>query len=169
MNLNKYDKEAFVNAVINDIPQVDYAEQIRKLTVDAAISHLPAVLVDAMKDPEVAEHIDKSYVYFGNMGMHVPGSNMYTALNQDKDFMEKMKPLEDAREAQAAQIEAMRASIAGMINGCKTLKQAKERLPEFEKYLPAERDGTGVGNLPVANVVADLTKMGWPKNEQKAA
>ena len=42
-------------------------------------------------------------------------------------------------------------------------------LPEFEKYLPAERDVTGTVNLPVANVLAELTNLGWPKGEPYAA
>jgi hypothetical protein len=39
------------------------------------------------------------------------------------------------------------------------------RLPEFEKYFPAE-DAPISKNLPaLANMVADLTKLGWPKGK----
>jgi hypothetical protein len=53
-------------------------------------------------------------------------------------------------------------SLAGVVEACSTLKQLKERLPEFTKYYPTEEAPTA--NLPaLANVVADLSKLGWPK------
>ena len=47
-----------------------------------------------------------------------------------------------------------------------TVDKFFEAFPEFEKYLPSEAQPTK--NLPaLANVVADLSKLGWPKNATK--
>lgn len=93
MRLTKSDKEAFVRAVMDDVPMVDYDE------------------------------------------------HRHSALLCQRVFAET----------------------------CSTLKTAKERLPEFEKYLPTERGTTGTINLPVANTVADLINAGWPKGAQACA
>jgi hypothetical protein len=46
--------------------------------------------------------------------------------------------------------------------GINTLKQALTTFPEFKKYYPTEEQPTK--NLPaLANVMADLSKLGWPK------
>lgn len=45
---------------------------------------------------------------------------------------------------------------------CKTLKQARERLPEFEKYPPKDVEKSPTMLPALANLVADLTKVGWP-------
>lgn len=68
----------------------------------------------------------------------------------------------------SAHLPVERASVRSAIYGCSTLKQAKERLPEFEKYLPAERDGKYIPNLPaVANLVTEMMNAGWPKDQKK--
>jgi len=55
---------------------------------------------------------------------------------------------------------ALFSSIKGIAYGCSTLRQLKEALPELEKYMPKEDAPTR--NLPaVANVVADMVKLGW--------
>lgn len=65
---------------------------------------------------------------------------------------------------------ALKAKLTAAIAACFTLKQAKERLPEFVKYLPTDRDSTGTSNLPaVANLVADLVQLGWPKDKEAQA
>jgi phosphoglycolate phosphatase-like HAD superfamily hydrolase len=55
-----------------------------------------------------------------------------------------------------------RRSLQGAIEACSTYKQLMTRLPEFEKYYP--KPDAPTANLPaLANVVADLSKLGWPK------
>ena len=71
-------------------------------------------------------------------------------------------------ERQRQHRESLKEKISGVIAGCTTVKTAKARLPEFAKYLPEEVEKTQ--NLPaIANLVADLTKLGWPKDAAQAA
>jgi hypothetical protein len=72
-----------------------------------------------------------------------------------------IKPYEEEDEAR---VKAER-SLQYVVNGCTTLKQLETRLPEFKKYFPtAEKPAA---NLPaLANVVADLSKLGWPKDRK---
>lgn len=171
MNLTKSDKEAFINAVIADIPTVDYDEQIGKAARDYAISLLPKEIKDARKaNPAVDDYLDTQSVYICGINVYVIGpGRVRSEINKNKDLQERCQSLEQLSDAQQARVLEMSRSLRAVINTCRTLKQAKERLPEFEKYLPAERDKTGVTNLPVANVIADLTRLGWPKGQQIAA
>jgi hypothetical protein len=57
-------------------------------------------------------------------------------------------------------------ALRGAIEACSTYKQLMTRLPEFEKYYP--KPDAPTANLPaLANVVADLSKLGWPKGVTK--
>lgn len=62
----------------------------------------------------------------------------------------------------------LRKQLTAVIAACTTLKQAKEALPEFIKYLPEEPGNPVDRTLPVVgNLVADLSKAGWPKKDSK--
>lgn len=163
MNLNKYDRRAFVAAVIADIPTVDYDEQIRSLVRKKALEYLPKGLRGLIeKDPDIKRHIEQKNGWFGGIYVYVMG-DVAVELKNDPALIEECDKLERLRVEQAERIAEIKSKISGVIDSCRTLKQAKQKLPEFEKYLPTERGVTGVTNLPVANLVADLSKLGWPK------
>jgi hypothetical protein len=166
MKLTKSDREAFVRAVMDDVPTIDYNEQCRSIVKAWGISTLPEELQPiAKKHPE----------FFGTRYIYAPSGldNLYAIAHPDfgNSMMRHKSPEEYAKvealgEASRKQNEtrnALREKLTATIGACSTLKQAKERLPEFEKYLPAERGVTGTINLPVANLVAELMNAGWPK------
>ena len=172
MRLTKTDKEAFVRAVMDDVPQVDYSEQVR--------SKLKAWGLESL--PEEMRSLAKKYPdYFETRYISTPSSCPSVQIICDPDWSwggfkarepEKYAELVVIGELERGQQEtreALRRKITGLINECSTLKTAQQRLPEFAKYLPAERDVTGTVNLPVANVLAELTNLGWPKGEPYAA
>lgn len=173
MKLTKSDREAFVRAVINDVPTVDYQEQAEKLVRSMALSTFPEDL-----RPMVTKYPD----YFENHYVHLPGQlqNRYFKINKfysHKSFQEKFPEIWEQLETLAEQLKeqgdrvaTLRQQLSGVIESCSTLKQAKERLPEFEKYLPQERNGVAVANLPaISNLVTDLKAVGWPKDQGATA
>lgn len=131
MNLTESDREAFVRAVMDDIPMVDYDEQVWELLSSAAI--------ELMLEPKNTRSLEKHAVW------------------------KEVEKLGEQADVQAKGREAMQRRLTAIIRACRTLKQAQRMLPEFEKYLPKERGVTGTTNLPVVNLVADLTALGWPK------
>lgn len=171
MNLTKSDREAFVNAVMNDVPKEDYNEQAHSYLKKRSIVHLPKALQEAIKkDKEVLDHVETTYVHVASFGVYLYGNSYIRVLiEKDEECVAHVEKLSKLSKEQALRLDDLRSSLTGVIGMCRTLKQAKERLPEFEKYLPAERGATGVTNLPIVNLIANLTQMGWPKGEQKAA
>lgn len=171
MRLTKADKDAFVAAVMDDVPKVDYGEKTRSLIKQWGLESLPEDLQPLAK--KYPSYFETRWV---QAPAHLPSVYVVCAPDWACGGMRDKAPLlyaqlvELSQEAkqQADVLDALRRKVTGMINTCSTLKAAKKLLPEFEKYLPADRDVTGVVNLPVANVLADLTNLGWPKGEQHA-
>lgn len=158
MKLTKNDREAFVNAVMNDVPQTDYDELAKRRAIEIITASYPAPVKAIYDDEKLREYLGTVYVYMPGDLLNFYGPN---TLDPDMHKNEEMKVLSGEKRKQAIAREELRREVAAAINACSTLKQAQERLPEFAKYLPAARDGSGLANLPaVANVVTKLTQAG---------
>ena len=155
MKLTKYQKQGIARAIINDIPPVDYNKRREELQaaiiklMSAPVAKLYKANPDALRRCHLdarllADRYENSWIIAGD----VPAE-------QVKTLAKKYSQEDDARYAAQRQLEAA-------IDGCSTLKQLMTTLPEFEKYYPTEAQPTK--NLPaLANVVADLSRLGWPK------
>lgn len=166
MKLTVNDKAAFVRAVLADLPQVDYKEQAVKCITAAAIARFPEDLQAVAAKYPNAIRLTKLYLNPPLYEVAVPtmGGNFAPIAANDTATRNKIAELTAASKAQEAVRDALELSLKGVIAACTTLKQAQERLSEFAKYLPAERAPKPLGGLPVANIIADLTAAGWPKD-----
>ena len=156
MNLNQYTKQAIVKSIMADVPKPDKTK--RHATVQAAI-------VKAMS-PECRKVYNKTPKA---LVRHFVGNTTYDDINYHTQEVIKgdvptstidaiLKPYIDEDEA----YYKARVQLKAAVEGCRTLGALKKAFPEFEKYLPTEAQPTK--NLPaLANVVADLSKLGWPK------
>lgn len=163
MRLNKDDKEAFVKAVIDDVPTVNYDEQARLLAQAAIVQAMPLQVCHAYKSHP--EYFEVNYINTpGSLGnICVPSPHYVETKEELPDLWAKLSELAECKSLQEERLDELRSRLYGIITSCGTLKTAKERLPEFAKYLPADRDSTGASNVPVSNVLADLQVLGWPK------
>ena len=81
-------------------------------------------------------------------------------LEKDEQAWQELTVIAEAYAQQEASREELELKLKGVVNGCNTLKQLKEALPEFEKYMPAESEPPSK-NLPaLANIVADFQAAG---------
>jgi hypothetical protein len=150
MRLDKHTKQAILRSIVADIP---------KPTVEVAKLEIQAALLKAMSPLARKLYKQNPAALAKDRIGHDHGFD-YNAMVVvgDADFATVMKPYVEAKD----QRRDVYNKLKGIIEGCTTLKQLKTLLPEFEKYMPTEEAPTK--NLPaVANVVADLTKLGWPK------
>ena len=80
----------------------------------------------------------------------------------------KMMAIRQGYADECNMLDNLRKQLTAVIASCTTLKQAKKALPEFVKYLPEEPGSAIDRTLPVVgNLVADLSKAGWPKKDSK--
>lgn len=159
MKLTKYQKEGIVRAIMNDVPKPDKSK--RHAAVQAAV-------VKAMS-PECRKVYNKtpSALITQHTGYATYDECNYSTQSIVVGDVPKekvraiLKPYEDEDEAHSKARRQLKAAV----DGCSTLKQLETTLPEFKKYFPTEEAPTK--NLPaLANVVADLSKLGWPKGKQ---
>jgi hypothetical protein len=157
--INKWDKESIVRAIMADVPKPD--KKKRKEELQAAI--VKAMSPEARKLYKSCPSALRTYhlgdlIYDGNWDSR----NIVVGDVKEVVIDELAKKYKAEDEAQ----DAARRSLKGAIESCSTYKQLMTRLPEFEKYYP-KPDAKGT-NLPaLANVVADLSKLGWPKGASK--
>jgi len=162
MKLTNSDRDAFVSAVMSDVPLVDHSEQARKIVLAAAAAKLPKELKPIWADTNLRGFIGTSE----HFSMPYP---LGTARVPPVTFTppKELEGLAEAAKAQSSTRDALRRKVRAVISGCSTLKQATERLPEFVKYLPWDRNGSSTVDLPaIANVVTDLLAAGWPKGKK---
>lgn len=169
MRLTKFDKEAFVSSVLDDVPMVDYDELSSEVARKAFIDAMPRT-VRAVYDYN-REWLETGYTYLpgrlSNIHCIRPPEAGQSALEKNHpDVWARLVEMNILAEAQADSRRKLKSKLEGAIGGCNTLKAALDRLPEFAKYLPQERDGFSTLNLPaVANLVTDLMQAGWPKTQ----
>ncbi|WP_186216029.1 Nmad5 family putative nucleotide modification protein [Burkholderia gladioli] len=173
MRLSTHHREAFVRAVMDDVPEIDFDEQARVLVQKWATAQLPAKLRALHR--EFSDYFQHESVWLpGSLGnvMCVTNTGAGDTAKRIKEAPElhvRLNDLSRAKTKQADERRALRAKVTSAIGMCSTLKQAHERLPEFAKYLPAIEAATDRSVPVVANLVAELAAAGWPKDKKPAA
>jgi hypothetical protein len=159
MKIDKYVRQSIVRAIMNDVPKPDKAK--RRIDLQAAVvkAMSPAVRKVFKESPGALKT-----QYFGDL---IYNDNRWDSrelvigdVSEDK-LDELTKPYKDEDEAR----DAAQRKLEGAIEGCTTRKALMTRLPEFEKYFPAEGAPMSKTLPALANVVADLSKLGWPKSK----
>ena len=187
MKLSKTHRAIFVDAVMADVPKEDYTTQIedivRKLwrnilkregleNIDAGRLNKETVRVNYFTHGVSNEAVakipkdEKSWSYTRQYvctlflhGLTEEDVKEITTCNEITELLNKAAIQHNYRAA-------LRSRISAVIDACSTLKQAKEALPEFEKYLPAEPKEVDRSLPVVGNLVAELTKAGWPDKKK---
>lgn len=163
MRLTKTDREAFVRAVMADVPKVDHVEKMRVLVKNWAVNQLPLPIRAIYENPDLRAYVATEY--FGTPN----GYSDFVVCGKDRvnwvntPLKDEIQKIVDAEKLQEDTRDALKEQVSNVIAACTTLKKAQELLPEFVKYLPADRDSNPTAGVPmISTVVADLTKAGWP-------
>lgn len=155
MKLTKYEKEAIIRSIMQDVPKPAH-NKVR--------DEIQEALVKAMS-PEVRKVYKlkpRALVTTRLYSSDVPLDHSIDFVYGDANVGEVLKPFKEQVEAR----NAAHRNLSAAVMGCSTLAQLKKLLPEFISYFPSETEPTK--NLPaVANMVAELSKLGWPKGETK--
>jgi len=182
MNLTKLHKQAIVAAVMADVPRVrkDPSGDAQKI-MDADITKFaPAAIAEVWRTKALAPWLDLDSDPIAAFVDDLKGSPRYQGPLQHVQVQYPRLHIVSASgkrqfdalftemldEAQA--VEAARAALTGAVFGIRTVKAFADQFPELVKYAPEEPTmGT---NLPaIANVMADLSKLGWPKSKEVVA
>lgn len=161
MKLTNSMRDAFIRAVMDDVPSVDYTEQIRSAAMKAAIEAMPPKIQAAYKDPTSRDYITTHWFY-GDIGAQLPG------LRKEDLIKAAVASLVAKKDAQDAARSDLKKKLKGVAYSVTTRKALADALPEFEKYLPADEAAASRALPVVANVVSEFVKAGWPKDKKPA-
>ena len=192
MKLTKKHREDFVEAVMSDVPTTDYTTQAEnrarylymQFAKKAGVINIPherlcmrscgIYLSKHAQSHKFARNgreegwawKDNDGYCFFRIGLHgLTQKEVEDSIEKDPEIQKLVDLFIEEKNKHAD----LRQKVTAVIAACSTLKQAKEALPEFEKYLPAE-PGNVDRSLPVVgNLVADLAKAGWPAKKKIGA
>ena len=189
MKLSKKHREEFVEAVMSDVPSANYPTQAedrarllyKQIAEKVGVSDIPPERLYVLscgvylckhgqshkfaRDGQEAGWRWKEYDNYCFFRIWAHGLTRKEVEDSIKKDPEIQKLVDLFIEEKNKHVD-LRQKITAVIAACTTLKQAKEALPEFEKYLPAE-PGNVDRSLPVVgNLVADLAKAGWPAKKK---
>ena len=170
MRLTETIRQAYVRAVMDDVPLVDYNEMARALVRKTFLNMMPKEVQALAAKADTASWLNTYWCslpfplsqYKGIM----PGDN-FSIEAKLPVVWKKLESLASDELAQRKQRNELETKLEGCARAATTRKMLADLLPEFEKYLPSD-EGSICRTLPaVANVVADFAKAGWPKSKRK--
>lgn len=167
MNLTNFIRDSYVRAVMNDVPQVDHAEKMRKLILDDAVAQLPPKVRAIWNDETTRNFVNIQWHdgRYSSTSLMAPAAST-VAFKLTEKTETKVAQLAAVAETQDETRKTLHAKVRAAAYSVRTRKALVKLLPEFEKYLPAD-ETAALRTLPaVANVMADFVKAGWPKKDK---
>lgn len=164
--LTKAIREGIVDAIMQDIPRIDYAEKARMLLQEEAVETLPPKIREIYDDEKLREYLAEGNRYLRIFGGIRVATDRYSMSAGSKEVIGMFTNL---HEEQVNSRRSMRNALLGLFNAVDTFDQALKKLPEFAVYIK-RFDTTptfDASNLPVANIIPQLTNLGWKQPEDK--
>ncbi len=166
--LTKSLRESTIRAIMNDVPKPDeeqcskefmeLVKQAMPTSVYVAYTEYPEWLVDRAHNV-TADSNKCGWGYYIRNQIYLR-YNWYThGRNEWSNAMNKYA--DDLSDILTSRILLMK-KLEGILADCRTVKQFKDMLPEFEKYAPDETVAP-IKNAPVTtNLMAEVVALGWP-------
>jgi hypothetical protein len=170
--LTTYSRNAFIKAVMDDVPHVDYNEQAREKVQKFALSKLPAGVAAALKAHpdwfQVQCYITLPGALANCVVAHKDRNAFDKLLRADKKLWSELEAMAKAAAAQSDAHNALRGKVKALAYSCTTVSALQTKAPEFVKYIPGTSAPVDRSVPVVQNIVADLVAAGWPKGKKPA-
>lgn len=159
MRLTNTIRDAFILAVMQNVPREDYDAQATKLVQDDIRAQLPAKIREIADDPTLRRYLKLETIYTGGFNNVAVYSNGSAKLSDAAK--EELNALTLKARAQTNTRDGLKSRLRSCAYGVSTRKALAEMLPEFERYLPPD-EPADLRSLPVvANVVNEFKAAGW--------
>lgn len=168
MKLTQTIRDAFVKAVMADVPSVDYDELARKIAQENICAQMAPKVLALYNDPKLRDFLAHSF-WHGSPGA-LNGLCLY-AHNQlvvTETCMIELQRLADLKTRQNGERANLRAPISAAAKAATTAKRLAEMLPELARYLPTENSAPSRALPIVTNAVSNLKAAGWPAGKTAA-
>lgn len=164
MKLTNTLRDAFVRQAMDDVPSIDYSEQIRGEAMKLAVAALPPKVRAIWNDKDLRGYILTQWGSVADVSVTVPALR--------RDDVNKLFPglaaIAALGKSQRLSREELRRKLRSVADSVTTSKALAELLPEFAKYLPDSKAAANRSVPVIANVVTDFVAAGWPKGKKRA-
>jgi hypothetical protein len=176
MRMSNNIRDAFVAAVMADVPKIDYEQRIRDAVSKLCEKATPPAVKKMLASEELNHWVNKVHINLNHYNLkgkidfpneqvslviHGPGTEWFHELAGDAISTiaaEWRKSIETRAR--------LKSSLIAVTSNCTTTTQVAEAFPDFARYLP-QSEADAARQLPaIANVVDDFAKAGWPKGKK---
>lgn len=168
VRLTQNSREAFIRAVMHDVPTVNYVPEFQKAQKEAYLKQVPQRIKNLFKDPELAKWIGTTEFYTNGVGIQTvpfPTNEELKDIVDSNVFKDpEVVKITEARKEQEAKRQTLLQHLRSVVAACNTFKQLEAALPEFKQYMPKKEYTPMMYPLSVVNVVDEFKKAGWPKS-----
>lgn len=165
MRLTRQMKEDFVFKAMKDMPKVDYQQQMQDKATAIAVSRMPAKVRAVWDDKALRVYLNikstriQSNSCVGYVTVPFPSADSFDEALTGAERAE-LKQIHDAYEAQRDKRREAERLLKSAIESMSTLKQAREALPQFAKYLPEPEAKASLPAVMEADFVQKLQACG---------
>ena len=165
MRLTNVMKQKFVNAVLADIPSVDYLEKMRSIISKDAYDKLPEEGKTLFNNLDTKHMVSVKYLYIpvgvGSLSVQVPNS-LYVLEGKAKLEVDSLITLHTEQSKKRTEVSTRLASEIMYVT---TDTKLRELYPDLVKYMPTEMVPV-TQNLPAAeSIMNSLKKLGLKVEE----
>lgn len=160
MRLTNTIRDAYIRAVMQNVPSVDYQSQASKLVLDDIMAQLPPKVREIAMDKDQRRHLRFNYIT-------TPGFKSSTGVLGSDDLRvtqacaTKVRELAALNDQQDGVRNKLKTRLRQVAYSVSTSKALAEMLPEFARYLPADAPAAARSLPTVVNVVQDFVAAGW--------
>ena len=178
MKLTKTHREEIVAAVMRDTPKrhkLSIGERIQAVVDKAIVERGPRGIRHLWKDKEFGHYLNRisrnaGYLRAGKNAHYdsiFPQVSTLCGMELDSEAQAEIQQIADEHREEMSQREDAESKLRSALAGIRTRKQFIEQFPELEKYAPDEM--TADRTVPaIANVMATLSKLGFPADKEEA-
>ena len=162
MRLTAKSRAALVEAIMSDVPKVDYHSDLERIIRTEAFALLPTEVQNLPTDLINAFVSRQYFTAFIGLSMYVfcdEHEVLFGILREKLRADNVYKELCNKAVAQRETLRKIKTEVKQAIESCNTDKQVWERYPEFAKYLPTVNETTP--NPPTVPIIEHLKAAGW--------
>lgn len=148
------DKRNILDAIVRDIPRVDYDTIVQDYLNRRAKEQLPLGLQGGDYDAYLGR------AYLKEFGRYVPNC-CFTPTAEDRDFVAIQQQLSFGQDERILEV---RLGVKGLIESFNYVEDFVAAAPEFARYVP--KIAEPIVNLPAVQLTEKLHALGWPKSDE---
>jgi len=160
MRLTNTIRDAFISAVMQNVPSTDYKAEVGRLIRADVLAQLPPKVRAVAEDKDIRHHLNTCYIRtpgsFGNVAVRASDDTTVTQATQAI-----LNLLWEKERAQREQRKKLEERLRACAYGVSTRKALAEMLPEFERFLPEDTPAANRSLPVVTGVVQEFVAAGF--------